>query len=66
MLVMYNQYIKNSINNSDAKRKCVICFARHDVGVRHQIQRRMVSGADRLEFNGYLPIRRREVADKNE
>jgi hypothetical protein len=34
MLGMYNQYIKNSINNSDANHKCVPCSATHSVEVR--------------------------------
>jgi hypothetical protein len=46
MLGMYNQYIKN-----DASHKCVPCSVIHGMEVRHQIQRRMVSETDRLEFN---------------
>jgi hypothetical protein len=48
MLGMYNQYIKN------ASHKCVHCSVTHSVEVQQWIQRRIVSGTDRLEFNGTL------------
>jgi hypothetical protein len=34
MLGMYNQYVKNSINNSDVDHKCVLCSATHSLKVR--------------------------------
>ena len=50
------QYTKNDINNYDAKRKCILCSVPLSVEVR-PIQRPMVSGTNRLEFNGiFTPI----------